>query len=186
MFLNIHRNGDEGYTHLQIFEENDNALTTPIELSITGNASYVSQSDILGGDAAYDWILFNLAQYWYANKQNDTGYFKARVVRKEEGVVVDESGFTHFNMVKLTVGNIANNSVTFTVKGAVPVIYREENGQGNGTNKYNSLDTNEYTYDEETGVYTVDADVTDYTADNYIRLFAKTYYGMVNIRKVIS
>lgn len=195
MFLNIHRGGAEGYTHIQIFNEDDNESTaTPVdEIDIT---SYQTESSlgtngyILPSDEDEDWIIYNLAEYWRTSQTNNTGKFKARVVRKESGSIVEGyiSGCTHFMMVAMSL-NLNNSTINYTVKGAIPVVYEceIETGLFTGYSRYKNLvlDT-DYTYNSETGEYTSVGTPLGSWTGAYLVLFAKTDYGMANVKVALS
>ena len=195
MFLNIHRGGAEGYTHIQIFnEDDDETAATPVyEIDIT---SYQTESSlgtngyILPSDEDEDWIIYNLAEYWRTSQTNNTGKFKARVVRKESGSIAEGfvSGCTHFMMVAMSL-NLNNSTINYTVKGAIPVVYEceGETGMYTGYSRYKNLvlDT-DYTYNSETGEYTsVGTSLGSWTGA-YLVLFANTDYGMANVKVAIS
>lgn len=189
LYLNIHRGGEGGYTHLQIFGEDADAETdTPIDdIDISENGGNVDQPTILAEDIADDWIRFNLAAWWNANHQNAVGKFKAKVVRKEEEVVVETSeGFTHFEMVSIEIGIVEGGTFWFRVKGGVPVLFRCEEMTGLiADDDVVELGTDNYTVNN--GVYSsnnLNIPNAWLNADNatHIRLFVKTDYGMANMR----
>ena len=198
MFLNIHRGGAEGYTHIQIFNEDDDESTaTPLEEeTLADDSSYVvknndidsnSQSTdvyrVLNGDADDDWIVYNLAKYWSTLQANNTGKFKARVVRKESNSVIVYSGCTHFEFIKIEVSiNTETNKFGFIVKGGTPVQYRIESE--NGMIAYAATKNLALTdYTTENDVHTgINLTIPSTWNSGYIRLFVKTDYGMANRR----
>lgn len=187
MFLNIHRGGSDGYNYIQLFSESDDESTaTPIdEIDISSNGGNVAQSDILDADAATeeDWIIYNLAEYWRVNQPNNTGKFKARVVRKESNSVVLYSGCAHFEFVKIEVSiNTETNKFGFVVKGGTPVQYRIESE--NGLIAYavvKDLTPSDYTTEDDVHTGT-NLTIPSSWNSGYIRLFVKTDYGMANRR----
>lgn len=192
MFLNIHRGGAEGYTHLQIFNESDDELTaTPLsEIDITTNGGNVAQATAYTNyeeDAAdkEDWIVFNLAEYWRVNQATNVGKFKARVVKKSGGSIADMSGCTHFMMVGMEL-TYSNGTIDFTVTGATPVVYRNEVASGLMTAKrYVDIDLSTLTHEGNTYIGNDIAISSDW-GSAYIRLVANTDYGTANVRVAIS
>ena len=175
LYLNIHRGGTDGYTHLQIFAATDDETTaTPIvELGILSADSYVAQSAIYAEDAATseDWIIYDLASYWYASQSNRAGKFKARVVRKESGVVVRRSGCTNFQMVDINFQvERGTGSITCTYSSTEGSCYliRQEKPDGMSTNA-SALDGN--------GSKTLSW--ASFGTYNYVKLFVRADYGVV-------
>jgi hypothetical protein len=192
LYLNIRRGGSEGYTHLQVFNEDDETMTTPIaDIDISSNGGNVAQSNIVPDEDPadkMDYIVYNLANYWNTNLASTVGKFKARVVRKESGTVVAESGFSHFIMVKIEM-NIVGTTLSFSVNGGVPVVFRREqqNGLIYGGNTIKNLSESDYEYDPATGEYTADITLSWVNIESgFFRLFVKTDYGMANRRFAIS
>ena len=187
MFLNVHRGGSEGYNYIQLFNESDDESTAaPIdEIDISSNGGNVAQSDILDVDAITeeDWIVYNLAEYWRVNQQNNTGKFKARVVRKESDSVVLYSGCTHFEFVKIEVSiDTTNNKFGFVVKGCTPIQYRIERENGLlSTASVKDLTPSDYTTEDDVHTGT-NLTIPSGWPSGYIRLFVKTGYGMANKR----
>jgi hypothetical protein len=136
-----------------------------------------------------DWIIYNLAEYWRTSQTNNTGKFKARVVRKESGSIIEGyvSGCTHFMMVAMSL-NINNSTINYNVKGAIPLVYECEGETGLfvGNSRYKNLvlDT-DYTYNSETGEYTSVGTPLGSWTGAYLVLFANTDYGMANVRVAI-
>lgn len=192
LYLNIRRGGSEGYTHLQIFAEDDETMTTPIaDIDISSNGGNVAQSNIIPDEDPadkMDYIVYNLANYWNTNLASTVGKFKARVVRKESGTVVAESGFSHFMMVKIEM-NIVGTTLSFSVNGGVPVVFRREvaNGLLYGGGTIKNLSESDYEYNTDTGEYTANITLTwDIESGFLFRLFVKTDYGMANRRIKIT
>lgn len=183
MFLNIHRGGSTGYTHLQIFNETaDESTAEPLyDIDISSNGGNVVQATSYTNyteDAAdkEDWIVFNIGNYWYNNSLS-SGKYKARVVRKESGVIVEEmvSGCTHFQMVDITF-NITkdSNSITvgFSSSEGIPYLIRQEKPDGMSNKIYELTDT-----DISTGSKMLLW--TGFSTYKYVKLFVKADYGVV-------
>ncbi len=205
LFLNIHRGGAEGYTHIQIFNEDDDKLTDdPLEETLADNSTYVvknndidssSQSTdvyrVLNDDADGDWIVYNLAKYW-STLQTNKGKFKARVVRRESGTgtITENSGFTHFMMVKIEFEKRSDNKLYFIVNGGVPVQIRGERTDGIiADTSYqvaisDLVENTDYNVSENvySGTGFVVPSFWKVSSLAYYRLVVKTDYGMASVR----
>ena len=188
-YLNIHRGGVDGFTHLQIFNEIDDELSASpfAEIDISSNGGNVMQSNILDVDESTneDWIIYNLASYWYGNNDSHplretVGKFKARVVKKTEDVVVTASGCTHFMMTSITM-NKNNNILNYSVNGARPFVIRNESSAGivSYFRDLNDISPDQGENDKYTSrSFTIPS---SYTA-SYFRLMCDTEYGVVSLR----
>jgi hypothetical protein len=124
-FLNIHRGGV--YTSLQIFGEDEDVSTaTPIEVNISANSgTFIYNSSIYADDSMDkdDWIVVDLMQL---SPKLAAGKYKARVVGSNI-----ESGFTHFQIVRISMTPTWNGDyvtrLDFNVEGGDAVSVSQQN-----------------------------------------------------------
>jgi len=124
-FLNIHRG--RVYGSLQIFREDEDVSTaSPIEVNISTNSgTFIYNSSIYADDSMDkdDWIVVDLMQL---SPKLAAGKYKARVVGSNI-----ESGFTHFQIVRISMTPTWNgNYVTrldFNVEGGDAVSVSQQN-----------------------------------------------------------
>lgn len=206
MYLNIHRGA--GYTHLQIFrEEEDDYNNDIVTLPIGTDEDYVedsADSNILDEDAQNreDWIRFNLADYWYGNKSfGDSllyGKFKARIVKMDSNgnIVLREdsedyfvSGFVHFEMVyigddtttKVVRVNNSNYTCHFKTSG-IPYLIRQEKKNGLPNKDYyhiHEIQSNEYRDDDGIKSGNIPLNWAYRNDQKYIKVYVRGEYGVV-------
>lgn len=178
-FLNIHRGA--GYDTLQIFDEDDEILDTPVTVDISANSGtfIYNSSNIYSNDASdkEDWIIVDLTQL---QTPLTHGKYKARVLNSNNSEIV--SGFTHFQMVDISfivTKNVDNIETIFNSEEGTPYLIRQE--KVDGMQLKSSILTNEDV--------TLGSKTLNWTADNlykYVKLFVKADYGVIVKRIDIS
>lgn len=186
--LNIHRGGANGYTHLQIFPEDDD--TQVAKYSLSNDNAWIGESVKRGNALIYpddandkeDWIIFDLKKI---TTLLSAGKYKARVIKEvtENNVLTIKkaSGFTHWEMINLDLSYVVNGSnVTFnySATGGTPYMLRieAESGLGHNNGKTFAL------LDAESGSIT--KSWTSQLYDNayntkYVKLFVQGEYNDV-------
>lgn len=197
LYLNIHRGGDSGYTHLQIFNESDTNYNNPIvTLPIASGSDYVSQSNILDEDVQNqeDWIKFDVADYWRINQSATYGKYKARIVRMVGGQIVNRdesselyvSGFVHFEMVYIgndtstKISGTSNNYICSFETNGIPYLIRQEKKNGiTWENRIYEIKDSDYTTSDGIKTGNINLNWSKNSTGKYIKLFVRGDYGVV-------
>lgn len=198
-FLNIHR-GVNKYNYLQIFDEDDTEMTTPLR-QIGISASETFPSDTLYPEDAYDkedWIIFDLtnAENMGENGVLEAGKYKARLYNSNDNTY---SGFSHFEFVDYSFnasldGSSIKCSWSDFSENATPYLIRQERSTGMGLtegSEYPSNDTNRkgqtYVYNITNSsatneiVYTL-TDGKSWGTAEYTKIIVRGTYGCVSKR----
>ena len=193
-YLNIHR-GRNLYNYLQIFNEDDTELTTPIK-QIGISASETFPSDTLYPEDAYDkedWIIFDLNNVDNMNGVLSAGRYKARLYNSNDNTT---SGFTHFEYVDFSFnatldGTSIKASWSNFSENAAPYLIRQEritgmaftegseypSSQENRSGQTYIYNVNSPTVNNET-VYTLTTDGS-WGSNYYTKIYVRGTYGTV-------
>lgn len=201
-FLNIHRGGENGYNYLEIFNEDDDETVDEPERSIPISNTTTFPSDNYYSEDAYekeDWILFNLNNTNHIGTRLSAGLYKARLKNTHDSDNIVYSGFTHFEMVSMTLNltdittnssNVSTITVNWTCSdNATAYLYRAERSTGmyqtsgdENTNTVSSRDGYSIVY-EINGTSGSDRKAGFTSANPYVKLFVRGTYGTQVLKK---